>query len=342
MNGDVKNFDILLGNMFPAYTDIVAEISDRSVTMRLLKMIVESGLVLHSFIPVGKANKRFSQIIEEGTAIAFCDQKSQSAYRVGLPLRVMVARFPAMPTHNFIRINYAGVESLEDRNREFILKNNSEGVTIKIKALECPGWLAVYPSGSLLADQRLEKRVRDLVVNGRDSVMLKEFMEIDEKRLVNSSNIELIDYIPEDAKLWEQWMGNMDTNLFQTVVRPQNFSAAKGRSEDYYLKIISYGSRKIGAVWVEKISQRTATGELGLIIGEPRFWGMGLGGRAISEMISIAKNDLRLQFLWVSVRESNQRAVSCYKKGGFSIVRRAPVYRPDGSYNMWVHMEKLI
>jgi ribosomal protein S18 acetylase RimI-like enzyme len=59
-------------------------------------------------------------------------------------------------------------------------------------------------------------------------------------------------------------------------------------------------------------------------------------------MMKIAKNDLDLNFLWVSVRESNQRAVSCYQRGGFKIVRKVPVYKADGSYQMWVHMEKLI
>lgn len=63
----------------------------------------------------------------------------------------------------------------------------------------------------------------------------------------------------------------------------------------------------------------------------------------IGTMIEIAKKDLGLRFLWASVREANQRAVNCYKRGGFMIVRKAPVYnKSDGSYQIWVHMEKMI
>jgi len=336
MSGDVQNFNCLMGDLFPGYTDIVAEMCDCSITVGILKKMAESGLSLFSVIPAGKSVKKFDDLVMEGFTMSLVDNKSRIAYRVGLPLRIMVARFHSRPIHNFIRINYDGVSKVSS------CTDGQDAAGLKVRVMESPGWFLIYPSGSLLSDQRLDSRVRDLVVNGRESTMLKEFMAIDEKSSTNAQMIELIDYTPEDAVLWEQWMGNMDTNVFQTNVRPKNFSVAKGQSDEYHLKLIQYGSRKIGAVWVEKISQRTATAELGLLIGEPHLWGMGIGSRAISEMMKIAKKDLGLNFLWVSVRESNQRAVNCYQRGGFKIVRKVPVYKNDGSYQMWVHMEKLI
>ena len=173
--------------------------------------------------------------------------------------------------------------------------------------------------------------------------MFSEFIAVIDGELDKSDEIELIDYQPQDQKLWEQWLTKIDTDMFQTIVRPRNFSTNSGRSEDYYLKVIKYGDMKIGAVWLEKINQRTATAELGLIIGEPHLWGMGIGSKVINSMIMIAKNDLGLNFMWVSVREANQRAVSCYSRVGFLIVRKVPVFNKiDGSYQMWVHMEKMI
>ncbi|MHB8156187.1 MAG: GNAT family N-acetyltransferase [Desulfocucumaceae bacterium] len=342
MGGEVQKFNKMLGDLFPGFTDIVAEVCDRSVTVKVLNDFIQSGLALCLFFPLGKTNKKMDKLLMEGATMAFLDGKGSNAYRVGLPLRIMVARFPGRPLHNFIRINYGGVPSPEDRNKGVVTANGQGEINFSLKVLEGPGWCLLYPLGSLLSDQRLENQVRDLAVNGRDSTMFREFLAIDERNIINSQNFDIVDYTPDDAKLWELWVGNMDTNIFQTNLRPKNFITAKGRSEDYYLKLISYGSKKIGAVWVEKITQRTATGELGLLIGEPHLWGLGIGGRAINAMIDTAKNDLGLKFLWASVRESNQRAVNCYKRGGFSIVRKVPVYKPDGSYQMWVTMEKMI
>lgn len=269
------------------------------------------------------------------------DGRSQKAYQAGPPLRAMVVRFSGHPMHNFVRVYYDAWVSPGDLN-SLSLREDGAAET-KVRAIGKPGWLVIYPLGSLLCDQRLEKRVKDLAVNGKEASLFVEFMTVDEGELKKSNNITLTDYVPEDAKLWEQWLGKIDTDMFQTIVRPRNFRSTSGRSDDYYLKIVRYGNRKVGAVWLEKINQRNGTAELGLLIGEPHLWGMGLGSRAMNAMIDIAKDDLGLKFLWVSVREANQRAVNCYKKGGFIIVRKIPVFnKSDGSYQIWLHMEKMI
>lgn len=344
MSRDVQFFNNVLGELFPEFTDILAEMRDRAVIYRVLSKIADSGAEIHATLPLGRSTKKSLELKIEGSTIALLDIKNRVAYRMGPPLSVMVARFPKHPIHNFVRFKCDAVVSQEDKKKRLDFKEDGQGeAEFKIRTLENPGWFVLYPSGSLLADQRLENRIRDLTLNGMESAMLKEFIAIDEGELDSSQSIELVDYQPDDWKLWEQWLSKIDTDMFQTVVHPRNFSASSGRSDDYYLKIIKYGSMKIGAVWLEKINPRTATAELGLIIGEPHLWGMGIGSQAINLMINFAKNDLSLNFVWVSVREANQRAVNCYKRGGFLIVRKIPVFnKSDGSYQMWVHMEKMI
>jgi len=344
MSKDVQLFNEFLGHMFPEFTDVVAEIRDRSVIVNILSRLLESGMELLTTIPVGKTTKKMLEMRIEGPTMALVDIKNKTAYRVGPPLEIMLARFPRHPAHNFVRVNYNGLIDPEDKKKRLVHRDaDSNDDDIKIKAMENTGWFILYPAGSLLADQRLEKRIRDLALSGRESAMFSEFIAVVDGELDKSHEIKLVDYQPEDQKLWEQWLTKIDTDLFQTIVRPRNFSAGLGRSEDYYLKLIKYGNMKIGAVWFEKINQRTATAELGLIIGEPHLWGMGIGSKAVNAMIAIAKNDLGLNFIWASVREANQRAVNCYGRGGFSIVRKVPVFnKTDGSYQMWVHMEKMI
>ena len=245
--------------------------------------------------------------------------------------------------HNFIRVNYQDLVNTGEENDFIVVKYNGEDISIKVRTVAKGGWLVVYPMGSLLSDQRLEARVKELILKGRDSSLLAEFMALDEGRMQKYNDIELIDYIPDDAMLWEHWLSKMDTNMFQTIVRPSNFSMASGKSDDYYLKMILCNNKKVGTVWLEKINQRNGTAELGLLIGEPQLWGMGLGSKAMKAMIEIAKKDLGIKFLWVSVREANQRAVNCYKRNGFNITRKIPVFNNfDGSYQIWLHMEKMI
>lgn len=333
-----------MGKMFPRCANVLAEVWDRPSIINILKDLAESGAALHATFPVGKITKKADRIVMEEAGIALVDNKNKAAYRVGLPLKVMVARFTGHPMHNFVRIYFGGLENTGEKDIGLFLKEVPAGEnSIKVRTVGKPGWLLIYPAGSLFCDQRLESRVRELAVNGKEASLFVEFMTVEEGEFQKNKNIELVDYTPEDARLWEQWLSKMDTYMFQTIVRPRNFSSASGRSDDYYLKIIRYGRKKVGAVWLEKINPRNGTAELGLLIGEPHLWGMGLGSKAMISMIDIAKNDLGIKFLWVSVREANQRAVNCYKRGGFLIVRKVPVFnKSDGSYQIWVHMEKML
>lgn len=343
MSQNVKDFNSFLGNIFPGLTNIIAEVRDINVINRILTEMLSPDISYNVTFPIGKISKKFDEIVLEETSLSLVDFATKTGYRVGLPLKIMIGRFPNHHNHNFIRIYYSQVPGGEEKKKKLFLNEGTKGESpVKLKAIDNCGWFVLYPVGSLLCDQRLRNQVKDLALEGWESALFKEFVAIDENYLMNSQSITLADYEPQDAVLWEQWMSKMDTNMFQTNVRPKNFSGS-GRSEDYYLKMIIYGNKKVGAVWLEQITQRTSTAELGILIGEPHLWGLGIGGKAMSAMIDIAKNVLGLKFLWVSVRESNQRAVNCYKREGFLIVRKMPVFiKNDNSYQMWHRMEKMI
>ncbi|MFZ5596309.1 MAG: GNAT family N-acetyltransferase [Bacillota bacterium] len=341
MISSVKEFDEVLGGFFPHCTDVVAEMNDPGVIIKMLTAVAGSGVDFSTFLTISKTSRRCDGIDIDESYLLLRDSKSRTAFLLGRPQKIMVARFPRHTMHSFIRVNYgkANAEKIDEAQKR--LAGDDQ---FQVKKIDSAGWLVIYPAGSLLSDQRLEGRIKELAANGRDSKIFKEFENIDSSEHEKSQmEITLSDYAPEDAALWERWLENIDTEMFQTIVRPANFSATSGRSDDYYLKMINYGREKIGAVWLEKINQRTANAELGLIIGEPHLWGMRIGSRAINAIIESASRDLGLRFLWVSVREENQRAVNCYKRCGFQIVRKMPVFnKTDGSYQIWVHMERVL
>lgn len=338
---DVTIFDQQLVKIFPRCNNLLVELWDQQSVMNILADLIGSGANLQVTFPIGKFTRKAAQIIPEQANTILADSQNKTAYRVGPLLKGMAARFGSHPLHNFFRIYYDGLSG-SDTGRKLAVKEPSSEVEIKVRDVLKPGWMVVYPAGSLFSDQRLEKRVRDLAVSGKEASLFDEFMAVDREN-PEKETVELINYVPEDAKLWEQWFSKMDTNMFQTVMQPSNFKSTQGQADDYSLKIILYGKKKVGAVWLEKINQRNGTAELGLLIGEPQLWGLGLGNKAMNAMIEIAKKELGLRFLWVSVREANQRAVNCYKRGGFFMVRKVPVFhKTDGSYQIWVHMEKMI
>ncbi len=339
----VSKFDQKLAGLFPQCANVMAEMWDSSSIMNILRKLLESGADLHAFFILGRNNKKADLVIIKDSGLLLADKTKKYAYHLGLPQKAMIAKFSGNPLHNFCRVGCEGILDTGNLDKFITVECDGKEIELRVKAVEKSCWLVIYPVGSLLSDQRLENRIKELVLKGRSSSLLSEFMAVDEGRLLKDSSIELIDYIPEDAKLWEHWLSKMDTNMFQTIVHPSNFRTTSGRSDDYYLKMIICNNKKVGTVWLEKINQRNGTAELGLLIGEPQLWGMGLGSKAMKAMIEIAKNDLGIKFLWVSVREANQRAVNCYKKNGFTITGKVPVFNKyDGSYQIWLHMEKMI
>ncbi|NTW05428.1 MAG: GNAT family N-acetyltransferase [Peptococcaceae bacterium] len=321
----------------------MAEIWDTSSILNILQEITDSGAIIHGSFPLGRNTRKADLVFPEKSGLLLVDNNRKWAYQVGMPQKAFITRFTSHPLHNFLRIYYKGAAETDKPENNAEVGDKAGELNLRIRSVNKPGWLVLFPLGSLFSDQRLEVRVRELALKGRESSLMSEFLAIDEGRMQQNSKIELIDYVPEDARLWEKWFDKMDTNMFQTIVRPSNFSSNSGRDADYYLKMILCNNKKVGTVWLEKINQRNGTAELGLLIGEPQLWGMGLGSKAMKAMIEIAKEDLAIKFLWVSVREANQRAVNCYKKNGFTITRKVPVfYNFDGSYKIWLHMEKMI
>ena len=74
-----------------------------------------------------------------------------------------------------------------------------------------------------------------------------------------------------------------------------------------------------------------------------KFWGRGIGGAMIDEMITIAKENGVTQ-LELTVMESNSRAISLYERKGFTAVATLPnAYRTsDGRFLSQITMIKAI
>ncbi|MFT7288475.1 MAG: diamine N-acetyltransferase [Halieaceae bacterium] len=71
----------------------------------------------------------------------------------------------------------------------------------------------------------------------------------------------------------------------------------------------------IGNVQLTSVTEHTA--EFHIFIGEPEYWNKGIGGKATASLLEIARDELALQQIFLTVDKRNKAAVEIYRKQGF-------------------------
>ena len=90
----------------------------------------------------------------------------------------------------------------------------------------------------------------------------------------------------------------------------------------------------IGNVSLMSIDWRNRSAEIGIFIGEKKFWGRGHGGKAMLLMMKHGFESMNLNRIFLRVYENNTRAIHAYEKIGFvqeGKLRQA-IFQ-DGSYH---------
>jgi diamine N-acetyltransferase len=102
----------------------------------------------------------------------------------------------------------------------------------------------------------------------------------------------------------EQWFEKM-------LTRPQDERpfVIEARTED--------GWEVIGNLAFFDIKWRERSAELGIMIGEKRYWNQGYGGDALRALLKFGFDTLNLHRVFLRVYETNQRAIRAYEKIGF-------------------------
>ena len=132
----------------------------------------------------------------------------------------------------------------------------------------------------------------------------------------------------EDAKTSYLWRNNPLVWEF-TPFRPSqeitleteiNWLKSKLQNKNEYRFAICLKDtdQYIGNVQLLDIEDKT--GCFHIFIGEPNFWGKGIGNKATSLIIDFGFNSLNLNFLTLEVHKNNASALAVYKKRGFQII----------------------
>jgi len=133
--------------------------------------------------------------------------------------------------------------------------------------------------------------------------------------------IELVTYSEIFLELSWLWLNDneikqlINTSSFTRNEQRKWFETLKDR-EDYKIWGIDIDHIHVGVCGLKNITKYDC--EYWGYIGEKEFWGKGIGSFIMKSLIEYSKNQ-ELESIWLTVIESNIRAIGLYTKYGFKI-----------------------
>ncbi len=122
------------------------------------------------------------------------------------------------------------------------------------------------------------------------------------------------------------WVNNPEVNCYLTLWG----SAMSLEDEEKWYEEASAGPSQriltvyrreelvpIGNAGLHDIDFRNGSAELGIMLGESDYWGMGLGTEATQLMLDFGFTGLGLHCIHLRALSCNARAIRCYEKVGF-------------------------
>ena len=141
---------------------------------------------------------------------------------------------------------------------------------------------------------------------------------------------------PEDAHTFTAWLNDAEVAAGITFTRRiidvsrERDLLARLADKPYHFSIVALdGDELIGNCGIGDVSPVDRTGELGILIGDKRFWNRGFGTDAVRLLLRFGFLTLGLNNIRLRVHAFNERAIRCYEKCGF----KQCGYWPDSWYH---------
>jgi diamine N-acetyltransferase len=148
----------------------------------------------------------------------------------------------------------------------------------------------------------------------------------------------------EDLPIFVSWLNDPEVRrnlqLFQPLSLAQEEEWFKAtlqqpvEKQPLMIEIkIDEGWQPVGDVGFLKICTIDRTAEIGIFIGEKKFWGQGYGTETMRLMLNHGFKELNLNRIYLRVYETNLRGIRSYEKAGFKLEGRLRQDRfMDGKY----------
>lgn len=162
-----------------------------------------------------------------------------------------------------------------------------------------------------------------IVFRSSKRVVLRPSMRKDIKKiLVWMNDPEVLQYIRHNFPLYEK----EEEEWFEKL--------GKQKQNDVVLAIETKKGVHIGNTGIHRISWADRIGNIGIFVGDKKYWGKKYGYEAMMLLLEYAFNTLNLRKMCLSVFNFNERAYKCYCRCGFKVEgRKREQYYANGKYH---------
>jgi RimJ/RimL family protein N-acetyltransferase len=159
---------------------------------------------------------------------------------------------------------------------------------------------------------------------------------------IKGDRINLTPIVQEDIKLVVRWMNDPDVRAYTRNPLPRTVEEIKKlfepkkdemRTDVHFLIYLKNDEKMIGMVGLTDIHWLDRNANLLTVIGEPEYWGKGIGVEASKLMITYAFEELNFHKVCTSIYSPDERALKTAVKIGLvqEVVLREEIYI-DGVY----------
>ena len=121
----------------------------------------------------------------------------------------------------------------------------------------------------------------------------------------------------------QMWAEEIEAQRFMSRILPHKSDQYLNSQESLLAwYVIRVDDQNVGVVWLEKAAKNDEIATLGILIGKNNLLGQGIGEQAINLAIEKSWDEIYFRSVHVYVRESNTRAIRCYRKCGFMEIFR--------------------
>lgn len=135
----------------------------------------------------------------------------------------------------------------------------------------------------------------------------------------------------KDAKRFCDWLGDTEVTKFLTIHNMPKPSLAEEKAwikkariakKQISFAVDSIDGTHIGSCSMRNIDSWNKNAELGIMIGDKKYWGQGFGTEAMSLLVKYGFDKLKLNSIYLHYIAFNVRALKSYKKVGFRVTGR--------------------
>jgi len=152
-----------------------------------------------------------------------------------------------------------------------------------------------------------------------------------------------------DAEKYTEWLNDLEvsTNLghvYESILNVEGErEILKDLSKNHNYSIIDIETDAlIGSCGFLEIDNLNQAAEIGIFIGDKKFWDKGYGTEAMALLMDYGFKALNLHNVMLRVFSFNERAIKCYEKIGFKTIgnRREALKRGDKTFDI-IYMDIL-